>query len=83
MGLYGLVCYFSADPVGSLEVVDGLVDKGCEIPVCWEKFTMNAVVFSGLFSGPVNCFVARNVTVPRGPGKDYAEKGGGERDLEG
>jgi len=41
---------------------------GCEIAVCWEMFSV-------LFGGPIDCFIARNAAVSRGPDKDYVEVG--------
>jgi len=62
-------------------VVDGMVDVGCEIMVCWEMFRVNLRVISGLFGGPVDCFIARNAAVSRGPDKDYIEEGGSANEV--
>jgi len=44
-----------------------MADVGCEIAVCWERFRVNSRVISGLFGGPVDCFITRNAAVSRGP----------------
>jgi len=56
-------------------VVDGMVDAGCEIAVCWEMFRVNSRVISGLFGVTVDCFIARNAAGSQGPDKDHVEKG--------
>ena len=37
---------------------------------------VNSRVISGLFGGPVDCFIARNAAVSRGSDKNYVEVGG-------
>ena len=43
---------------------------------------MNSKAISGLFGGPVDCFIARNAAVSRGPDKDYVEEGGMANEVE-
>jgi len=57
-------------------VVDGMADVGCGIAVYWEMFRVNSRVISGLFDGPVDYFIARNVAVSRSLDTDYVEVGG-------
>ena len=54
---------------------------GCEIAMCWEMSRVNSRLISGLFGGPVNCFIARNAAVSRGPEKDYVEVGGSAKEV--
>ena len=58
-----------------------MADVGCEIAVCWEMSRVNSRVISGLFGGPVDCFIARNAAVSRGPDKDYVEVGGSANEV--
>jgi len=53
-----------------------MADIGCQIAVCWKMFRVNSRTISGLFGGPVDCFIARNVAVSQGPDKDYVQVGG-------
>ena len=58
-----------------------MADVGCGIAVYWEMFRVNSRVISGLFDGPVDCFVIRNAAVSRGPDKDYVEVGGSANEV--
>jgi len=53
-----------------------MADVGYEIAVCWEMSRVNSRVISGLFGGPVDCFIARNAAVSRGLDEDYVEMEG-------
>ena len=59
-----------------------MADIGCEIVVCWEMSRVNWRVISGLFDGPVDCFIAKNATVPRCPDKDNVEVGGSANEVQ-
>jgi len=58
-----------------------MTDVGCEIAVCWEMYRLNSWVISGLFSGPVDCFIARNSAVFWCPDKDYVEVEGSANEV--
>jgi len=62
-------------------VVEGIADVSSEIVVCLEMSRVNSRVISGLFGGPINCFIARNAAVSRGPDKDYVEVGGNANEV--
>ena len=58
-----------------------MADVGCEIAVGCEMFKVNSKVICGLFGGPVDCFIAKNAGVCRGPDKDYVEVGGSANEV--
>jgi len=59
-----------------------MANVGCEIAVCWEmSIRVNSRVISGLFGGPVDCFITRNAAVSRGPDKDYVEVEGSANEV--
>ena len=68
-------------PVGDPEVVDGMADVGCEIEVCWEMYKVNSRVISGLFGGPVDCFIARNAAVCQSLDVNYVEGEGSANEV--
>jgi len=52
------------------------------LAVCWEMFRVNSRVISGLFGDTVDCFIARNFAVSRGPDKDYVEEEGSANEIQ-
>jgi len=79
-----LVCYCLGKGFSSKWSRGGWWNRGCrlcEIAVCWEMFSVNSRVISGLFDGTVDCFIARDAAVSRGPDKDYFEEGKGANEV--